>query len=88
MPRIKYEVFGKVQGVGFRATTQDLAQHIGSLTGYVRNTDRDTVEGEAQGTSARLDKFISGLEKSPAGRVDRVERHDVDEVSGENSFTA
>lgn len=72
-------------------TAQDIARHIddGGLTGYVRNSKETTsiVEGEVQAASAGLlDKFIAALEKSPAGRVDRVEHSAIEEVRHEGGF--
>lgn len=69
-------------------TTVDVAEHIGELTGYVRNTDADTVQGEVQGSQAKIDKFIKAVEKAPVGRVDRVETKQVEEKSGETGFHA
>ena len=90
MTRIYYEVFGNVQGVGFRMSTVDLARrHFGKdLTGYVRNTDRDTVEGEAQGDKSTVENFVKELERGPAGRVDKVTTKEIDVKSGETRFSA
>ena len=90
MTRIYYEVFGHVQGVGFRMSTVDIArrQFAGKLTGFVRNTDRDTVEGEAQGEKGTVDAFVKELEKGPAGRVDKVETKEIADKSGETRFSA
>lgn len=67
-------------------TATDIARHIGSLTGFVKNSNHKTVEGEVQGAREKIDKFIAALEKSPAGRVERVERHEMEEVRGEDDF--
>lgn len=67
-------------------TTTDVAHHIGSLTGFVRNTERNTVVGEVQGDEAKLEKFIKALEKSPVGRVERVEKREIETVDGEQGF--
>ena len=48
MNRIKYEVFGKVQGVFFRKYTKKEADKLG-LSGWVMNTDNGTVVGVAEG---------------------------------------
>ncbi len=57
-------VHGKVQGVGFRAFTQDHAQKEG-LNGWVRNCQDGTVEVEAEGQKEGLEAFITLLEKGP-----------------------
>lgn len=46
-------VYGRVQGVGFRYTTQHEAQRLG-LTGYAKNMDDGSVEVVACGESDRV----------------------------------
>lgn len=53
---------GRVQGVGFRWTTQDLAKRVG-VTGWVRNMDDGTVQAEMQGTGAAICSVLEGLNK-------------------------
>jgi len=45
-----YEIKGKVQGVFFRKYTKAKADEL-KIVGWVRNTVRGTVEGEAQSTN-------------------------------------
>jgi acylphosphatase len=45
-----------VQGVFFRACTAEEAQKLG-IVGWVKNTSRGTVEGDAQGERNKLDAF-------------------------------
>lgn len=57
----RFEVFGKVQGVSFRAFTLKKANALG-LVGWCMNTSTGTVIGEIQGSavraySLRLDKI-------------------------------
>ncbi|ODQ49845.1 Acylphosphatase [Saitoella complicata NRRL Y-17804] len=86
MSRVAFEVFGNVQGVGFRQFTIDLAKSIGGITGYCRNTSNDTVQGEAQSTNpAILKDFVKGLYEGP-GRVDDVKQKEIQQVSGETGF--
>ena len=47
---LEFEVFGRVQGVFFRKYTQQKAKSI-NIRGWIRNTERRTVEGEIEGTS-------------------------------------
>ncbi|MDC7125002.1 MAG: acylphosphatase [Spirochaetales bacterium] len=60
---IRINVYGRVQGVGFRYTTQKKASHLG-LTGWVRNELDGSVEicceGEAMAITAFLDWLESG----------------------------
>ncbi len=51
-----YTLTSQVQGVFFRKYTVAEAQRLG-LVGYVRNTERGTVEGEAQGPPNELAAF-------------------------------
>ena len=52
---------GEVQGVFFRATTQELANHL-NLTGYVKNLLNGRVELLAEGEEKNLEKLLNILE--------------------------
>lgn len=64
--RLHAGVRGRVQGVGFRATTQHEARKLG-LGGWVRNRTDGTVEVEAQGDTERLETFLAFLYRGPLG---------------------
>lgn len=65
-------VFGRVQGVFFRAETRDKAIQLG-LRGFVRNTHDDAVEIVAQGKKQELEKFIGWCRHGPdAAEVEKV----------------
>ena len=51
---------GAVQSVGFRWTNQGLARERG-LTGWIRNLDDGTVEGEIQGPPAAIAAHLGRL---------------------------
>ena len=69
----KHFVFhGKVQGVGFRYTTQYEAKKLG-LTGYAKNLDDGSVEVVACGEEGQVEKLMQWL-KSGGPRSARVER--------------
>ena len=55
--RLSLRFVGEVQGVGFRWTSQRLANQIG-LTGWVRNEWDGSVSMELQGTSAQIASFF------------------------------
>ncbi len=57
-------VKGRVQGVGFRAFTQDHALRKG-LHGWVRNLSDGTVEVQAEGQKSNLEAFIQVLQQGP-----------------------
>jgi len=64
---------GRVQGVFFRAYTQDAAQRAG-VAGWVRKLPDGSVEAVFEGDADNVEKMISWChEGSPMGRVDRVE---------------
>ncbi len=66
-------VFGRVQGVNFRAATRERAQALG-LTGWVRNRPDGSVEVLAEGTRAALTRLLDYLHHGPRhAAVDRVE---------------
>jgi acylphosphatase len=64
---------GKVQGVWFRAGTQDEAKRLG-LTGWVRNLPDGSVETRAFGDPVSLQNFCEWLEKGPPlAKISHVE---------------
>lgn len=71
--RLHAVVYGRVQGVNFRAATQRAAaQH--QITGWVRNRPDDTVETVAEGPLPALEAFERFLHIGPAAAwVERVD---------------
>jgi acylphosphatase len=71
--RIRLIVKGRVQGVYFRASTVQQAQHLG-LTGWVMNRQDGSVEVVAEGRSDSIEKLIAWCRQGPPGaRVDEVD---------------
>jgi len=68
--RLKAEIFGDVQGVGFRYFAESHARRLG-LEGYVRNRYDGAVEVEAEGSPDALERFLDLLRKGP--RMARVQ---------------
>ncbi|CNI21373.1 acylphosphatase [Yersinia mollaretii] len=66
-------VYGIVQGVGFRYSTQRQAQKLG-VTGYARNCDDGSVEVVAYGEPEAVDSLMAWIKQGgPRGaRVERV----------------
>jgi len=62
--RIQLNVTGKVQGVGYRISAKQQADHL-SLTGWVQNQSNGTVEILAEGSQAQLDQFIKWAQSGP-----------------------
>ncbi|MCA0173582.1 acylphosphatase [Bacillus sp. RAR_GA_16] len=87
MKRFQFIVKGRVQGVGFRAFTQQKAAQLG-LTGYVMNQMDNSVEIEAQGEENTLKKFQSALQNgSPFSAVDEVQAQEKQVHDHERSFS-
>ena len=84
--RIRAHVEGAVQGVFYRASCQNEARKL-DLTGYVRNRADGTVELEAQGDAADVDRLLDWCWQGPpdAG-VTRVSSEVVAAVEGEGPF--
>jgi acylphosphatase len=71
--RLQAVVRGRVQGVGFRATTQYEARKLG-LHGWVRNLVDGSVEVDAEGDRPHLERFLAFLQRGPLGaHVEAVE---------------
>ena len=66
-------VTGRVQGVGFRYTTYQLAIEIG-LTGTVKNEDDGSVTIEAVGTKEQLEKLK--VPQNPFAKVSHIEQYE------------
>ncbi len=70
--RVKAVIKGRVQGVFFRAYTQEEALRLG-LTGWVRNLPDGSVEAVMEGETAQVDRMIEWLNTgSPMATVSRV----------------
>ncbi len=65
MERVRIKVHGRVQGVFFRAHTQEKASSLG-LTGWVRNTEDGGVEAMAEGDKKSLEALVSWCHSGPA----------------------
>ena len=66
-------VYGRVQGVSFRAAARAEARRLG-LTGFARNERDGSVWMEVEGDEAALERFVGWCRVGPpAARVERVE---------------
>ncbi|WP_404980574.1 acylphosphatase [Carboxydichorda subterranea] len=69
---VRLQVFGRVQGVGFRDFTRREARRLG-LVGWVRNLPDGSVEVWAEGPDSALEELVECVRKGPPGsRVIRV----------------
>lgn len=72
MVTLRVQVYGRVQGVGFRAMVARKASELG-VTGWVRNRFDGTVEAIVQGSEADTGYLVEWMKASPgASRVDRL----------------
>lgn len=79
-------VHGKVQGVFFRASTQEKAQELG-LTGFVQNEPDGTVYLEAEGDATALEKLRQWAHEGPRrAKVEKVEAEEQQELQGFEKF--
>ena len=70
---VRIVVYGRVQGVFFRAFASRQAKELG-LTGYVRNLPGGAVEAQAEGERKQLEKLVEYLKVGPpTAEVERVE---------------
>lgn len=60
MERRAIRFSGRVQGVGFRVTTREVARGF-AVTGWVRNEPDGAVRCEVQGEEAACDRFVEAL---------------------------
>ena len=66
--RVHVQFRGKVQGVGFRFAAVECALRE-DLTGWVKNLADGSVEIVAEGESARLEKFLTQMNKQFARHI-------------------
>lgn len=69
---IEVYVYGKVQGVGFRACVKRIASHL-LITGEVMNLEDGRVCVRATGDDIIIDKFISSLHECPRAYIRDIE---------------
>ena len=62
--RIYCRVYGRVQGVFFRASAREYANAIG-VSGWVRNMPDGSVEGIIEGDSEKVNLMIEWCKKGP-----------------------
>lgn len=76
-------VRGRVQGVFFRATTQEAAVLIG-VRGWVRNSPDGAVEIVAEGNDAQIAEFTAWCRKGPS--LAEVTELEIDEAPATGEF--
>jgi acylphosphatase len=70
---IRVRITGYVQGVGFRAWTEQRANALG-LSGWVRNSENGDVEALFSGSTEAVNAMLAACQQGPRhARVERVE---------------
>ena len=71
-------VYGQVQGVFYRAWTQEQAEDLG-VRGWVRNCPDGRVEAHVEGEQAAVDEMIERMRRGPAhAKVEDLRTWDAD----------
>ena len=63
--RLVAEVFGRVQGVGYRYFVRTAATRL-SITGWIRNDRDGSVRVEAEGSILQLNQLLEALRHGPS----------------------
>jgi acylphosphatase len=74
---------GKVQGVGFRWTTERIASRL-PLRGFVRNLPDGRVEAVVAGSAANIQQLIEKLQERFGSGITDVQRQTLE---GANDYT-
>ena len=73
MKHINITIYGKVQGVFFRATTKAVADQLG-VKGFVKNQSDGSVYIEAEGDDFSMDSFLEWCNEGPEkAKVEKVD---------------
>ena len=74
---VKINIYGRVQGIGFRYSTLLKANELG-IYGFVKNRSDGSVYIEADGETEVLEQFILWCRKGPSGsKVDDLKVNDI-----------
>ncbi len=73
MARRRIVVSGRVQGVGFRYTSQAGAGRF-AVAGFVQNLPDGRVRLVAEGTATELDRFLEAVRAALGRHIDTVEQ--------------
>jgi len=82
---VKATVIGRVQGVGFRYFTQEIARRY-DIVGWVRNNYNGTVEIYAEGSDVTLHAFLKEIQKGPSSS--HVRNVNVQWQSAQNKYSS
>ena len=87
--RKEFVFHGRVQGVGFRFTTQKVSARF-EVLGWVRNLSDGSVKVVAEGNSEQVEGFAAAIAQAIAtsgfGSIDSTKSRDLDVCPGEFSL--
>lgn len=78
--KLRLVYHGRVQGVGFRYTTDRIARGF-SVVGSVRNQSDGTVELIVAGESSHVRPFLAAVAEAFDGNITNVEEHSFDDAT-------
>ncbi len=64
---------GRVQGVGFRFSTNEIAKTF-AVKGTVENCDDGRVKIVAEAEASEIDRFVEAIKTSMAGKIKQVSK--------------
>lgn len=83
---LNIKIYGRVQGIGFRMSAQNMAAKL-NITGFVRNEEDGTVYIEAEGEEGNLKQFLSWCYKGPLmAKVEKIESEFSGKINNFESF--
>lgn len=84
---IHVTVYGKVQGVWFRANTKQKAEQLG-VTGWVKNTTHGAVEAIFEGEENCIKEMIEWCKNGPPqANVENIEIKEQNPTNGFDGFS-
>ena len=75
MIRATIFVSGRVQGVGFRYKTNEIAKSF-AVVGTVENLGDGRVKIVAEGDFEEIDRFVAAVQSSSSGKIKSIDRYD------------
>ena len=85
MQRLGIVYQGRVQGVGFRATTREIARRH-SVSGWVRNEPDGSVRLEVQGEPGEVAAVRAGVQQALGGNIKNEQVTEIPIDRGERGF--
>ncbi len=88
MALCRYDIIfaGRVQGVFFRATAQEIARRY-DVTGWVRNERDGSVRCVVEGEADELDRFVNAIELAKRANIDNADITRLDATGEFDGFT-